>query len=120
MVETKIDPIRVPSICLSAEELSEMEALIDKGDLPKDFLERHFEAVRANVFGVDAPRDKNGKRQEQGLGSKLQPTQQSIDAYKRWCRDEPDYERHLKRMESELAAFEASKKTKAPAKWSYR
>ena len=32
------------------------EARIDGAD----FLERHFEAVRANVFGVDAPRDKNG------------------------------------------------------------
>jgi hypothetical protein len=80
MVTTPIDPRRVPTINLSETELAEMQAEIDAGLLPPDFIERHLDAVDANVFGIDAPRDKNGCRMEQGRGSPRNQTQQSIDA----------------------------------------
>ena len=35
-----------------------MQAMMDEGKLPKDFMDRHFDAVDANVFGVDAPKDR--------------------------------------------------------------
>jgi hypothetical protein len=110
MVETRPDPIRPPTLNLSMEELEQMQALIDAGQLPGDFIERHFDAVDANVFGVDAPKDKQGNRLEQGRGSSRNMTQQSIDAYKRWCgpskdqpQGEPGYAENLKKMEAQLA-----------------
>ncbi|MGB6658481.1 MAG: hypothetical protein WBE48_26430 [Xanthobacteraceae bacterium] len=37
------------------------------------------------VFGVDYKTDKRGEPIEQGKGSAAQPTQQSIDAYAKYC-----------------------------------
>ena len=111
MVETRPDPIRVPTINMSLEELEQMQALMDKGELPPDFIDRHFDAVDANVFGADAPKDRHGNRTEQGRGSPVNMTQQSIDAYKRWCgpnkdrpEGEPGFAENLKKMEAQLAA----------------
>ena len=103
MVDQVIDPVRVPTINLTLEELELMQVLIDEGKLPRDFIERHFDAVDANVFGVDAPKDKKGYRIEQGRGSPLNMTQQSIDAYKKWCHAEPNFAEHLKAMVEQLA-----------------
>ena len=51
MVQSVIDPFRIPSINQSPAEIAEMEAAIEAGALPKDFLKRHIDAVDANVFG---------------------------------------------------------------------
>jgi hypothetical protein len=115
MVTTPIDPRSVPTINLSETELAEMQAEIDAGLLPPDFIERHLDAVDANVFGIDAPKDKNGNRQEQGRGSSGNQTKQSIDAYKKWGRDEPDFERTVARMEKELVASDARRKVERDA-----
>ena len=117
MVETRPDPIRPPTINQSMEELEQMQALIDAGQLPPDFIERHFDAVDANVFGVDAPKDRRGYRVEQGRGSPLNMTQQSIDAYKKWGKDEPDFNENLKRMESQLAASQKKNPTDMREHW---
>ena len=117
MVHTPIDPVRIPTINQSPAEIAEMEAMIEAGQLPKDFIKRHVDAVDANVFGADAPKDRNGFRVEQGLGSPGNMTQQAIDAYiknqteRRTGGPEPGYEQHLKRMQAQLV--ETQKKNDA-------
>jgi hypothetical protein len=119
MVHTPIDPIRVPTINQSPQEIAEMEAMIAADQLPKDFITRHIDAVDANVFGADAPKDRQGFRLEQGLGSAGNMSQQSIDAYiknqteRRAGGPEPGYEDNLKRMRAQLAETEKKKDAKA-------
>jgi hypothetical protein len=115
MVTSPIDPRRVPTINLSEDELAEMQAEIDAGILPPDFIERHLDAVDANVFGVDAPKDKNGHRQEQGRGSPGNQTKQSIDAYKKWGREDLDFEKTCARMQKELIASDARRNAERDA-----
>lgn len=103
MVDTVIDPIRMPTVTLSQAEIEEIEQLMAAGSLPPDWLDRHFDAVDANVFGADAPKDRHGNRKEQGRGSAANMTQQSIDAYKKWGKGETDFAENLKRMEAQLA-----------------
>lgn len=69
MVEAVIDPIRVPVLNLTGDEISEIREQIAAGSLPQDFLQRHEEAKARNVFGHDAI-VRNGKFVEQGLGAK--------------------------------------------------
>jgi hypothetical protein len=63
------------------------------------------------VFGDDHKVDKDGNPIEQGIGSLAQPTDNSVAAYRRWGRDEPDYAANLARMEKELAAYKAKQRT---------
>jgi hypothetical protein len=58
------------AIHLTQEELDDMQDRIDKGELPPDAIERHFEAEARMVFGVDAKKDARGNFIEQGIGSK--------------------------------------------------
>jgi hypothetical protein len=102
MVETPIDPIRMPTITLSEEELDEIEAKMATGELPPDYLERHYQAVANNVFGVDHKRDRKGSPIEQGIGAPGNQTRNSINAYKKWCSADPDYAETLKKMEAQL------------------
>lgn len=82
-------------------ELAEMQELIDKGELPKTAIKDHFDAEAKNVFGHDAK--KKGKNFiEQGIGSADNQTRNSIEAYRKHGKGEPDYEANLKRMEEEL------------------
>ena len=125
MVTTPIDPHRPPSINQSPAELAQMQADIDAGTLPKDVIKKHIDAVDANVFGTDAPKDRQGFRLEQGLGSPSNMTQQSIDAYiknqteRRPGGPEPGFEEHLKRMRAELAASEKAKDGKSQNTFHY-
>jgi hypothetical protein len=125
MVTTPIDPIRIPTINQSPAEIAEIEAEIAAGQLPKDYLKRHIDLVDANVFGADAPKDRNGWRLEQGLGSPGNMTQQSIDAYiknqteRRAGGPEAGFEENLKRMRSELAACEKAKDGKTENSFHY-
>ena len=110
--------VRILPVTLSVAELAEWEDMIEQGKLPKDHIDQYFEQLDAAVFGADAPKDRKGQRKEQGLGSPVNQTQQSIDAYKRWCgpgkpNEEPDFADNLKRMEAELAATNARKKAEA-------
>lgn len=122
MVDTPFDPIRPPSINQSAEELDLMQAMIDEGKLPKNFMERHFDAVDANVFGVDAPKDRKGFRLEQGIGSPNNQTANSLAAYRKFHGpngpdpDPPEvFEATEKRMIAELAKTNEAKRAKIPA-----
>lgn len=108
MVETVIDPIRMPTVTLSQAEMDEIEVRMSRGELPPDFLDRYYDAVDANVFGHDAPK-KDGNRQEQGIGSPGNQTRNSINAYKRYGKYEDDHDPEkfkltIARMEAELAA----------------
>jgi hypothetical protein len=103
MVSTPVDITKPPVITLSQAEIEEIEELIAADQLPRDYLERHFAAVKQNVFGHDHKVDAKGNPIEQGKGSAMNQTRQSVDAYRKWGVNEIDYERHLKRMEAELA-----------------
>jgi hypothetical protein len=104
MVDSVLDPMRVPCITLSQTEIDEIQQLIADGQLAPDYLDRHLEAVKKNVFGHDHKLDAAGTPIEQGRGSKFNQTQQSIEAYKKYGHDEPNFAENLKRMEAELAA----------------
>jgi hypothetical protein len=100
MVETVIDPIRMPTVTLSQAEMDD----IASGQLPPEWLERYHAAVQSNVFGHNHKSDRHGNPIEQGRGSAQNMTQQSVDAYKKWGKDEPDYADNLKRMQAQLDA----------------
>jgi hypothetical protein len=126
MVDSVLDPMRVPAISLSQTEIDEIEQLIAAGQLPSDFLDRHKEAVRRNVFGHDHRVDKNGRPIEQGIGSPGNMTRNAIDAYKKYAKYESDYTKEkydetVKRMEAELAACEKVRAARdnAPGRFRY-
>ena len=109
MVDTVLDPIRMPIITLSQAELDEIETAISAGQLPADFLDRYYAAVQKNVFGQDHRTDRHGNPIEQGIGSAGNQTANSIKAYKKYGKYEDDYTpeqfaANVKRMEAELAA----------------
>ena len=86
-------------------------------DLPRE-VRKQIESeaqkiVNKDVFGADHKTDrKTGLPVEQGLGSWEQPTLQSIEAYKKYHRADPDYENSLKLMEARLEEFRAEQKAK--------
>lgn len=86
----------------TTEELAEMQALIDRGELPADAIKQHFDSEAKNVFGHDAKKVR-GRYIEQGLGSPQNQTRNSIESYRKYGKGEPDYEATLARMEKELA-----------------
>jgi hypothetical protein len=59
------------------------------------------------VYGVDHKVDRLGRPIEQGRGSAKNQTVQSVEAYRRYGKDEPDYKENLARMEKELAESDA-------------
>jgi hypothetical protein len=120
MVDTVLDPIRMPVVSLSQAEMDEIHDLIAKGQLSSDFLDRHHAAVRANVFGHDHKTDRDGNPIEQGLGSAINQTRNSINAYRRYAKYEPDYtvegfNAAIKRMEAELKVANEIKAARAKA-----
>ncbi len=114
MVDTPADPLRPPTITQTPQEIDQMYDLIEQGKLPKDYVDRHFEAVRLNVFGHDAKKVK-GQYQEQGIGSATNQTANSLAAYKKYCDPsnpkapdpDPNFVENYKRMEAELKASTA-------------
>lgn len=62
-------PYKPSPVHLTQEDLADMQDAINKGQLPRDAIERHFEAEALNVFGHDAKKVK-GEFVEQGIGSK--------------------------------------------------
>jgi hypothetical protein len=67
---TPADPIRVPTINLTGDELDAIKVEIAGGLLPPNYLELHKAAVAKNVFGHDAVKDRHGNYLEQGVGAK--------------------------------------------------
>jgi hypothetical protein len=86
----------------------ELQHLRDTGG--EQAVRDHFANEERNVFGHDFKRGKDGAPIEQGLGSPAQPTQQSVDGYERWCKDQPGYAATLAKMKADLAAFQAKKR----------
>lgn len=91
-------PLKPSVLTLTGEEIDDLDGLIAQGILPPDWIDRCDKARTANVFGHDHKTDRHGAPIEQGIGSTSQMTMNSIEAYKKWCKDEPDYERNLARM----------------------
>ena len=100
-----LDPHKPQRVTLSEEELLEAQAHIAEGLLPADWLERYREEQARNVFGDDHLKDRNGTPIEQGLGSAINQTKNSVEAYRRWRQSEPGFERHLALMERQLEEF---------------
>jgi hypothetical protein len=90
-------------VTLTSQELDEMKAKVAAGELPPDAVKQHFDVEARNVYGHDAVKTRNGYI-EQGYGSAKNQTRNSIEAYRKYCSHEPDYERNLARMEAELKA----------------
>jgi hypothetical protein len=97
-------------VTLTNEEVEKFHRDIKDGRLPPDAWAQHLKEEERAVFGHDVRHDRKGKPIEVGIGSALQPSRNSVEAYRLWCRSEPNYAEHLKRMEDELAAYEARAK----------
>lgn len=106
-------PKPLPPINLTPQEIEEAEALIAKGELPRDAIDRWYDDVEKNVFGHDHKRDRKGNPIEQGIGSAGHQTRNSIEAYKKYGKDEPDFQANLVRMEKELVEANARRKAEA-------
>jgi hypothetical protein len=102
-----LDPTVIPTVMLSKEELDEAEVQIELGNLPRDWFPRYYEALRKNIFGQDYKKDKDGNPIEQGLGSRFNQTEQSVAAFKKWHKDDPDFEKKLAVLEAQLAESNA-------------
>jgi hypothetical protein len=122
MVDTPINASNIPTINLTMEEISKIEADMATGKLPPDFLDRHYDAVEANVFGFDHRKDRHGNPIEQGIGSSGNQTANSLAAYKKYCNPnnpkavdpDPNFDENLKRMMAELAKSDAARAARMP------
>jgi hypothetical protein len=107
------DPLKPPVLSLTADEVDEIAFAIEEGNLPSDYFGRIQHAVDCNVFGHDHKKDRDGNPVEQGRGSAANPTRQSVEAYRKWGKDELEYERILARMEKQLKDAEPRQKAEA-------
>jgi hypothetical protein len=106
----------------TVKEIEEMRILVERGELPPDAIEKHYEAEAKNVFGHDAKKVK-GEYVEQGIGSPGNQTANSIAAYKKYCNPanpkasdpDPNFTENLARMEKELADSNKKRAKKAAA-----
>jgi hypothetical protein len=115
MVTTPTDFLKIPTIMLNNEELDAAQAEIDAGNLPADWFDRYEDALQKNVFGHDHKTDRHGKPIEQGVGSEFGMTRNSINAYRKFCSNDPDFERNAARMEKQLVAANERRKAETPA-----
>ena len=95
------------SVHKTARELADMQRQIDQGLLPRNAIEQYHLDEETAVFGEGFKRDAQGRPLEQGRGSPAQPTQQSVEAYRKYGKNEPNYTEHLAKMEAQLAAYTA-------------
>jgi hypothetical protein len=91
----------------TAQEIDEMRAEIAAVTLPPDAIKRYREEEDRNVYGHDAKRRRDGSYIEQGVGSAGNQTRNSIEAYKKYHSNEPDFEKQVARMEKELVESDA-------------
>jgi hypothetical protein len=99
--------MEVSLVSKTADELDEMRAEIAAGTLPPDAIKQYYAEEARNVYGHDFKRDRSGKPIEQGVGSPSNMTRNSIESYKRFCSHEPEFEKHVSRMEKQLAEADA-------------
>jgi hypothetical protein len=107
-------PLKPSVLNLTDDEITEFEGMIKDKLLPPDWLDRCDEARRTNVFGIGHKTGRGGKPIEMGIGSENQMSANSIQAYKKYCQNEPDFERHLARMEKLLAEQQAQRQAQQP------
>jgi hypothetical protein len=88
-------------VTLTSQELDEMKIKVAAGELPPDAVKQHFDAEARNVYGHNAVKIRNGYI-EQGYGSAKNQTRNSVEAYRKYCSHEPDFEKNLARMQREL------------------
>ena len=101
-------------VAKTQEEIAEMRTQIAEGKLPPDAIKQYYDAEALNVFGFDAKKRRDGKGyHEQGYGSPGNQTRNSIDAYKKYCSHEPDFEKNVAKMERELS--ESNERRRAAA-----
>jgi hypothetical protein len=74
---TPVDPIKIPIISLTQEELADYRALVPNFDA------LYQDALAKNVFGHDAVRNRDGSYQEQGFGAKGRETSNHFAALKK-------------------------------------
>ena len=86
------------SVHLKQTELAEMQRQIDLGQLPKNAIDQYWLDQEMAVFGEDFKRDAQGRPIEQGKGSASQPSMQSLEAYKKYGKAEPNYKENVQRM----------------------
>lgn len=91
----------------SQADLDHARRQVALGLLPANYIEKHFEDERKAVFGENYRTDRNGWPLESGKGSAAQPTEQSIAAYKKYCKNEPGFDQHVAKMEQALADYQA-------------
>jgi hypothetical protein len=115
MVTTPIDFLKIPTLNLSIEELDAAQAEIDAGTLPANWFDLYADALEKNIFGHDHKKDKRGAPIEQGLGSEFGMTRNSINAYRKFCSNDPDFEKNVARMEKQLVAANERRKAETPA-----
>lgn len=65
-------------------EIAAMQDLIDRGELPRDAIKKHFDDEDAAVYGFDAKKDRKGKRQQQGIGAPGHETGNHFAAIRRY------------------------------------
>jgi len=74
--------------------------------------------VERDTFGEGFQRDRNGRPIEQGRGSDANMTAESVAAYERWCRDEPNFVETLAKKRKLLAEAEARRAAERAARGS--
>lgn len=65
-------------------EIAAMQDLIDRGELPRDAIKKHFDDEDAAVHGFDAKKDRKGKRIQQGIGAPGHETGNHFAAIRRY------------------------------------
>jgi len=107
-----------PMKAISVDAIQYIEKQLRAYNLPLSELPPHIRKkvlregeniALGHVFGVDAKRGKDGMPIQRGLGSKAQPTLQSVMAYEKYCTHETNFVENLAKMKSDLAAYEARK-----------
>ena len=102
------------SVHLKPSELADMQRQIDLGQLPKNAIEQYYLDQETAVFGEGFKRDAQGRPIENGKGSPSQPTAQSLEAYKKYAKSEPNYQENVQQMEAALAAHNAKRDKRQP------
>jgi hypothetical protein len=101
-------------VSLRNDEIETIREDMAIGKLPPDALKTHFADEERRVFGSEFKRDRDGTPIENGIGSAAQPSKNSVEAYKIWGRNDPDFAANLASMERALAAHEARRRAKGP------
>jgi hypothetical protein len=119
MVDAVIaDPFKIPPLMFTQEELFErLSEWVAAGRSEEAFFAEYAEVLRKNVFGHDYKVDpKTNLPLEQGLGSPQNETLNSVQAYERWGKSDPNYERNLARKQQNLIECQERRAKAAKAK----